>query len=396
MPTKTTTFALYIVALVGIVNALSYAVIIPLLYPYAKQFGFDASGSGLLFASFALAQFLATPIIGRLSDLQGRKIWLAISVFGTSVSQLLMAVAWNAPSLLFARILDGITGGNNSVAQAVISDTVEPAGRAKWFGVLGAAFGLGFLVGPAIGGYLSMYSLRAPFFLGALLALLATLLIIFFLTETLPPGGRESSGKPLFDFKALAAAVFEPYVGQLFLSSFLINVAFSIFILGFQSFTTDILMLSTGQIALLFTIFGFIGLLFQGGLVGIAVRKFKEFPLLCFGIIVTVIGFTMMGFARDLNAFILASVVVAIGNSFNMPIITSLLSKHVRKEDQGGAMGINQSYISLGTIFGPLLGGQLTEYSASGAFFGAAVCLSLVLISVLLLARDSKRHLVDL
>lgn len=396
MPTKTSPLALYIVALVGIVNALSYAVIIPFLYPYAKQFGFDAAGSGLLFASFAAAQFLATPIIGRLSDKQGRKIWLAVSVFGTGVSQFLMAVAWNAPSLLFARILDGITGGNNSVAQAVISDTVEPAGRAKWFGILGASFGLGFLVGPAIGGYLSTYSLRAPFVLGASLAFLATILIVFFLDETLPVEKRVESHAPLFNFRSLYSALFEPYVGRLFLGSFLTNLSFSIFILGFQSFTSDVLLLSASSIAVIFTIFGLIGLILQGGVVGIAVKRFGEIPLLFFGVITTTVGFFLMGFSHSLPTFILSSIVVATGNSFNVPIVTALLSKHSKAEDQGGAMGINQSYISLGTIVGPLIGGLLTKYSASGPFFGAGLTLLVMLLLTVSISREKGRHIVDL
>jgi len=163
-----------VLGLVMLVNALSYGMFIPLQYPYASRFGITPVGLSIMLALFSASQFIATPIIGRLSDRFGRKPLLLISLLGTSLSLAFFALAQTAWMLFAARILDGITGGNNSVAQAVIADTTTGRDRAKSFGLLGALFGVGFLLGPALGGLLSRISLTAPFFSASL-----TLYLVF-------------------------------------------------------------------------------------------------------------------------------------------------------------------------------------------------------------------------
>ena len=172
---------LIFLSILMLVNALAYGVIIPLLYPYAKTFGMTPLGLSLLFASFSLFQFLFTPIIGRLSDVYGRRPLLLFSILGTGLSLVMFGMSQSIWQLFVARIIDGITGGNMSVAQAVIADSIKGPERAKAFGMLGASFGFGFLVGPAIGGFLSQYSLSAPFFFSAGLAVISTIFVYFFL-----------------------------------------------------------------------------------------------------------------------------------------------------------------------------------------------------------------------
>lgn len=176
---------LSILGLVMVINALSYGTIIPLLYPYAARFGLSPLGTGLLFSTYSLFQLLATPIIGKLSDRFGRKPLLLGSLFGTSVSLALFASATTVPMLFVARILDGITGGNISVAQAVITDTTSGRERTKSFGIIGASFGVGFLLGPALGGIMSAYSLTAPFWLAASIAFAGSIIGWIVLPETL-------------------------------------------------------------------------------------------------------------------------------------------------------------------------------------------------------------------
>lgn len=189
---------LILLAVVMLVNALSYGTIIPLLYPYAARFGIGPLELGVLFASFSVAQFIATPIIGRLSDKYGRKPLLLMSLFGTSLSLGLFAIAWSAPVLFIARILDGITGGNITVAQAIIADTYPPEERSKGFGILGAAFGFGFLFGPALGGVLSAINITAPFWFAAGLAAVSSLIGYFILPETLSDKNRRTvTNEPL-------------------------------------------------------------------------------------------------------------------------------------------------------------------------------------------------------
>lgn len=388
--------SLIIVSIIAIVNALGYGIIIPLLYSYGARFGMGAVATGVLFASFSLAQFIATPIIGRMSDKYGRKPLLAYSVFGSAISFFLFAFARSAPFLFMARIMDGISGGNISVAQAVISDTTEPKDRAKWFGILGASFGVGFLVGPAIGGVLSHVALNLPFLVAGAISLMATALVVFVLPETLAKGSREKSSKPLIDFPALFHALLEPYVGRVLTISFITSLAFAVFVLGFQSFTNDVLHLSPTNIALLFTLFGVIGLIMQGFAVGKLVKKFGDVPMMIAGLAILVVGMIGMGAVTSLVPFVFFSCVFAVGNAFPGAVVSTLLSKHTKKEDQGGILGINQSYVSLGSIAGPLVGGFLTSKAASFPFYGAAIVTFIALILSFLLHAQKGKHVIDL
>lgn len=389
--------SLIVISIVSIVNALGYGIIIPIQYSYVARFGINALWVGVLFASYSLAQFISTPIIGRLSDKYGRKPLLLYSVFGTALSFLLFALANSAPLIFLARILDGITGGNISVAQAVISDTTEPKDRAKWFGILGAAFGFGFVVGPAIGGILSRISLAAPFYFASIISLIACVIIYFVQKESLVKELVET--KPvtkLFDLASLVNALFEPYIGLLLIASFIATFAFSIFILGFQAFTNDILKLSPSNISLLFVIFGVVGLIMQGFATGKLVKIFGEVKLLIFGVVLTGISFFAMGLAVTFPLFILASISLAIGNSFLTPLLTTLLSKHTKKEDQGGILGINQAYASLSNIAGPIIGGALATKHVSYAFYGAGLTIVLMFFLTMIISRESEHHVIDL
>ncbi|HSW89315.1 MAG TPA: MFS transporter [Patescibacteria group bacterium] len=389
--------SLWIISLVAVVNALGYGIIIPLQYSYVARFGINTFLIGVLFSAFSLAQFISTPIIGRLSDRFGRKPMLVYSVLGTAVSFFLMAIAQSAPIVFLARILDGISGGNISVAQAVMSDLTTPQERAKWFGILGASFGFGFVFGPAIGGVLSNISLAAPFYFAAAISLVCALLSAFVLKESLVKENIEHKAiAAMFNLRHLVDALFEPFIGLLLISSFIATFAFSIFILAFQKFTNDILLLSPSNISLLFVIFGVIGLIMQGFGVGKLVKKFGEIPLLIAGVIITTLSFVIMGFSHTFHMFIFASIVMAIGNSFLLPLLTALLSKHARKEDQGGILGINQSYASLANIIGPLVGGALAVHSVSSSFFAAAGILVLMFFMIMIVAREQGNHVIDL
>lgn len=389
--------SLIVISLVAIVNALGYGIIIPLQYAYVAKFGINAFWLGILFAAFSLAQFISTPIIGRLSDRYGRKPLLFISVLGTAISFFLFALANSAPMIFVARILDGVTGGNISVAQAVISDVTEPKERAKWFGILGASFGFGFVVGPAISGYLSTWSLSAPFFFAGILSLVACFIIWFIQKESLHENDREI--KPLsamFDFGHLFKALFEPFVGLTLIGNFIVMFAFSIFILGFQTFTNDVLKLTPSGISLLFVMFGVVGLIMQGFATGKLVKIFSEIPLLIFGVVLSGLSFFLMGIATTLPLFVVASLMLAIGNSFLAPLIIAILSKHTRKEDQGGMMGIAQSYGSLANIIGPIIGGALAVRHVSFAFYGAGLTLVLMFFLTMIISREHGKHVVDL
>lgn len=366
---------LLVLGIVMFVNALSYGTIVPLLYPYAARYGLSPFGLSMLFAAFSIAQFIATPIIGRLSDRYGRKPTLLLCLLGTSVSLALFALARNVPMLFIARILDGITGGNNSVAQAVVADSTTGADRAKGFGVLGAAFGFGFLLGPAIGGIIGQFGLSAPFWFAAALALIGTVIGQVVLKETLPEANKKIvTHEPLFNFKAIAAALFSPISGLVLGISFIAAVGLNSFIFGFQTVSNDTLRMSVTEVGILLSVFGLVGVVMQ--MFGIRVLLSKvtsKKRIIMASFVASAVMLVVTSFARTPITFGAALILFAIFSSPQMPVITALLSERTRPEDQGALLGINQSYMSLGQIGGPLLAGLVaTWFGAPMAFVLAA------------------------
>lgn len=237
----------WLIALIALINAISFTIIIPLLYPYAKQFGLSDLQASFLTTAFALSQFFGTPVLGRLSDRLGRKYILVFSLVGTMVANLLAAVAAVAWLLYFARMLDGLTGGNTSVASAVISDITTPEQRPKAFGIFGATFRLGFVIGPVLSYFAQQLptlpgvsALGMSFLVSAAIAALAALLTLFFLPETTTsrPGKFKLSWDD-FAFGKLAKSATRPKLGNLFILTFLSGVTFTIFTFAFQPFFFD-------------------------------------------------------------------------------------------------------------------------------------------------------------
>ncbi len=364
------------IVLVAVVNALSYGTIIPLLYPYAQRYGLTAVGLGMLFASFSLFQFLATPVMGRLSDRYGRKPLLIFSLLGTAGSLVLFALAHSVPFLFLARILDGITGGNVSVAQAVIADVTEGEDRDKSFGLIGAAFGFGFLIGPALGGLLSGIAVTLPFFVAAGIALVAALITQLFLPETLSEAQRDThvtDGKPLFDGKSLFTALRWPVLGKLLLATFAVSTAHSILVVGFNSYSVDVFQLNEQALGAIFTGLGLVTLLMQAFGIGFLLQRFGSkrrvllvtMLLAAFFNLVTVLAPTPLTFA-------IVTLFYAASFAPQNVMLTGLLSERTQDEDQGGVLGIQQSYVSLGQIVGPVIAGAVAQVYSGGVFVVAA------------------------
>jgi MFS family permease len=363
---------LAIIALVAIVNALGYGIIIPILYSYSQKFGLSDFQNGLLFALFSVCQFISTPIIGRLSDKYGRKPLLAISLAGTAISFFTMAFAPSAIFLFLARALDGLTAGNLPVAQAVISDTTDAKDRAKGFGLIGAAFGFGFIFGPAISALTVGYGTHVPFIIAGMVTLVAVFMTTFVLPETNKQMGKVKKGK-LFDFKKLVNSIFEPAIGKTLAISLIYSTAFSLFIYGYQPFTVKILKLTPTEIAGVFTAIGVIGLIAQVALIPKVVAAVGDKKALLGALTVTILTFLGMGLTVSLPLFMLFIVINAFANSFVMPMLSTLLSKEVDALSQGSVQGLNASYMSVGQIIGPVIGGIVATYSLSAPFLLASL-----------------------
>lgn len=350
---------LFIIALIAVVNALGYGIIIPILYSYSLKYGLSDFENGLLFAVFSICQFASTPIIGRLSDKYGRKPLLVASISGTALSFFMMAWAPNVFFLFLARALDGITAGNIPVASAVISDTTEPKERAKGFGIIGASFGFGFIFGPAISALTVGYSAALPFIIAGVISTLAVIITAIFLPETNKHIGQVQKSK-LFDFAKMWHILFDPNVGITLLINLFFFLAFACAIFyGFQPFVIKVLHLNESQNALLFTLFGVVGLISQLFVVQRISKFFGLKKAFSISIFFSAVSFIVMFVSRSLPLFIVGSIILALFNGIVQTLTPTILSRETDEKSQGTILGLNASYMSIGQIFGPLLGGTL-------------------------------------
>lgn len=310
----------------------------------------------------------------------GRKPLLVISLLGTVGSFLTMAFAPSAIFLFFARALDGLTAGNIPVAVAVISDTTKPEERARGFGIIGAAFGFGFVAGPAISAVTVGINPSIPFLIAAAITMISVILTWLVLPETNKHMGEIKHNK-LFDFPKLIKAVKDENLGHTLLVSLVFSLAFGLLIFAYQPFAVKVLALSPVQISINFTIFGIVGLIAQGFLIPQFSKRVTDKKLLVNSLIVAVIAFFAIFIAKSYLFFIIASILISVSNSFVQPLIQSLLSKETDEKSQGEIMGVNTSYMSIGTIFGPIIGGVLASLSIPSPFLGGSI-LSLVCVVI--------------
>ncbi|MEO8582001.1 MAG: MFS transporter [Patescibacteria group bacterium] len=372
---------LLIIALIAMVNMLGYGIIIPIMYAYSKKFGLSDFQNGLLFAVYSVCQFISTPIIGRMSDKYGRRPLLLISITGTALSFFMLAFAPSAIFLFLARALDGLTAGNIPVAFGVISDTTKPEERPRAFGLIGAAFNFGFVFGPAVAAFTVGFGTAVPFLIAGAVTCVAVVLTALFLPETNKHMGEVQDGK-LFDPQLLWKTLFDPNVGATFLISLVFFMAFACaLIYGFQPFTLNILHVSPSLNAVLFTIFGLIGLISQTFLVARISKTLGMRKAFQVSIVFTAISFLMMYFSVSLPMFIAAMVVLALFNSVTQTLIPTILSQEADSKSQGSIQGLNASYQSIGMIIGPILGGAVATVSIPFPFLVGAgllvVCFAL-------------------
>ena len=362
---------LLIIALIAVVNALGYGIIIPVLYSYSLKYGLSDFQNGLLFSLFSICQFISTPIIGRMSDKYGRRPLLIISILGTAISFFIMAFAPSAIFLFLARALDGITAGNIPVASAVISDTTSQEQRTRGFGIIGASFGFGFIFGPAISALTVSRSASLPFIIAGTISLIAVLLTFIFLPETNKHIG-EVKRSSLFNFKKLFQAMFDENVGVTLLITLFNAISFSLMIFAYQPFSLKILHLSANQISLLFTMFGVIGLFAQLLLVHKLVSLLGLKRLFSLALFTISVVFLSIFFIRSLLLFVLSSIFLGLSNSSIQTLIPTILSRETDAKSQGSILGLSTSYMSIGQILGPIVGGLIATFAIPYPFLAAS------------------------
>ena len=371
----------WIVTLVAFINSVSFTIIIPTLYPYAKEFGLSDLAASLLTTAFSLSQFVGTPILGRLSDRIGRKPLLVMSLLGTVVANVLAAVSPFAWWLYLARMLDGLTGGNNSVAQAVVSDITTPEQRTQAFGIFGGMFRLGFVVGPPLA-YLAqtlpplpgITPLGMSFMVSAIMALVAAILCFAVLPETRPPATCDGNLKfslADFGFGRLAASFRKPVVGRIFLMTFLNGATFTVFTFAFQPFFLTVLGQDTKNLAFAFVFFGILAFLSQVFLLEPLRKRMNLVTLLVVALVMRGILLILYPSFPTVQAFWILLFFFGIVNAFPMPLIDSLLSLRTSKDEQGEALGTNSSCLSIANAIGPAISGVLVTFGYGMPFFVA-------------------------
>ena len=381
---------LWILVFICVINSLGFGIIVPLIYPFGKQFGMTQQMLGLLTASFSIAQFFATPVLGSLSDKYGRKPILIISLIGTCVSFVLFAQARSLVMLFAARILDGITGGNISVAQAMVSDTSTPEDRAKNFGILGSAFGFGFVIGPAIGGVMSKISLQAPFYFAAAIALVGVLCAHFFLKETNTDPDRKNDGK--FEYKSLLTVLKKPVVGNAIFIGFLLTMAQFTMIIGFQTFTADVLKITPFQIGVFFAGFGISGILMQLAVPYVTKLFSSKSLILLLSLVFCFVAMFMAGFTNKLVVFSALMCAYGLFHGLRNPMLNAIISDRTEENEQGKTLGINQSYASIGQILGPISAGLISGISVHYIFFLSAAYILIGFLFTFLLRAKEKTN----
>lgn len=370
----------WIIALIAFINSVSFTIIIPVLYPYAQKFGLSDFQASLLTSGYAIAQFFATPILGRLSDGFGRKPLLVLSLVGTVAANLLASFAPVASLLFAARILDGLTGGNTSIATAIISDTVTPDHRAKAFGLFDAAFRLGFVTGPAVSYFAQMLPtvsgvtpLGMSFFASAVMAIVAVGLTILLLDETLPQRQPFRFNWHMFGFKEIAQSVKQPRLGRAFVLTFLSGFTFTIFAFAFQPFFLNVLGQSAQTLAIVFTFIGVVSVLTQIFAVDWVTKRFNLADVLAAAIAGRALVFFLIPLFPTLSVFVALAGVLGVTNSFPMPLLNAILSNNSSDREQGEILGINASFLSISNALGPVVAGVLVSISYSTPFWVAGV-----------------------
>src|SRR5215213_1322469 len=325
---------LVIIFITVFIDLVGFGIVIPILPLYARRFDASETVIGLLLGIFSAMQFIFSPVLGRLSDKVGRRPVLLLSLIGTSVGFLIMGMADTLWLLFLARIIDGISGGNISTAQAYIADVTPPDQRARGMGLIGAAFGLGFVVGPALGGILSRISLSAPFFFAAGLAAANAIALYFLLPESLKPENRDRAGR-----RASIMGVLKEsgswHLGAIMATWFFSTLSFSIVTAIYALFTLSRFNYDAAHVGYIFAFVGLIGAIIQGGLIGRLVKAFGDKALVIAGTALVAASMFWLPLSDSLGNLLLATTVFAIGNSLATPTLNAMASKSVGALLQG-------------------------------------------------------------
>lgn len=374
-------------------DLVSFGIVIPVLPFYAKSTGASEGVVALLATAYSAAQFVMSPVLGRLSDRHGRRPVMMISIAGSTAAMLTLGFAQSLAMIFLARIISGVCNANVSTAHAYVADRVAPAERARYMGMMGTAVGLGFIFGPSIGGVLAFDDFpQLPFFFAAGLSFLNLLMAYFWLPESRRP---ESTGpaKPRPSLLDVASdpAFWRGQIGVMVLVYFGFFCAFATMEATFALYTEALFGWGASETAKFFAFVGTIIVLFQGVLVGRAVAAIGERRTLGAGLCLSLTGFAILGLAPAGLWIPIGGIFIAGGNGLIMPSMSALVSRNSTSQDQGTNSGFAQSAGALGRILGPALAGVLFELIGPRApMASASTIIFVVFLVVLALVREPR------
>lgn len=387
-----------------LIDLIGFGIVIPVLPFYAINEPFNATPFqlGLVVASYSVMQFIFSPIFGSVSDKYGRRPVLFLSLLGTAAGFLIVGFATTLAMLFAGRILDGITGGNISTAQAYIADVTSRENRAKGMGLIGAAFGLGFVLGPAIGGILSKYGHSVPFFFAGGLAFANAIALYFFLPESLKKNAADATNRRVNRFAEIFESLGDPSFRTVTIIYFLVVMGFTVMTTSFSLYTMKRFGYDAEQNGYLFVYIGVLAVILQGGLFGKLSAWIGEAKLVVFGCLMLTASLFAVPFVRPeyggLIGLLLGIALFSIGNSIASPALTSLASKNAADHDQGKALGVMQSGASLARAIGPVVAGyllnnaigQIDDYTIKATYWTAAAIMFIGFLTAIYLVRSTR------
>ncbi len=403
--------SLITVFLVVLIDLIGFGIVLPLLPFYAGEFDASPVAIGLLYSVYSIAQLIFSPIWGSLSDKIGRRPIMLLSTFGAVIAYIIFGLAGSLTVLFFSRIVAGIMGGNISTAQAYIADVTSPEDRAKGMGMIGAAFGIGFVLGPAmasgiihpefrnffaglgfehLAAFMEEYRYGLPGFFAAVLSLCSFLLVLFKLPETVDTEKQKDKAR-VPRSSVFSASFWQQAIAYsqrngnnvfllLLLSVFLLSFGQASLYSAFPLFSENVLDMSAEQVGIQFFYIGLIAVVVQGGLIRPLSRWFREDKLFLTGNVLMTIGMGAIALSGSISMLTVFLGLMALGHSLNLPTINSLISKEADPERVGAMMGTSQGLSGLGRAIGPTWGGTLFGVSFGLPFIATAIVVSITII----------------
>jgi len=360
-------------------DLVGFGIILPVLPLYAERFGASPTTVGLLLASFSIAQLLFAPVWGSVSDRIGRKPVLVLSLVGTAVGSLVTGLAGSLPLLFLGRVIDGMSGASVSVAQASVADLAPPQERARLFGLLGAAFGVGFVAGPALGALAALGGPRLPFLVAAGVAGVNAVAALRRLPEThVDRRAPADPAPPPLDRPPAPAGL-----TRLLLIAFASLVAFSAFEATFALFGERRLSFGPASTGVVFTAVGLVLVAVQTTLVRPTVARLGESATLRAALVVNAVGLALLAAVHSWFLLVPALLALVVGQGLAQPSLTSVVSGRARAGQRGRALGIQQSAGGLARVVGPIAGGLAFEHVGTGfPFLAGALVMGLCAVAV--------------